>query len=563
MTRRNIFVGLLLIALALGSAACKSVADKVSDVTGGGKTVTVSIVYGSEKQEWLEPLIQQYNDAKRKTPDGATIVVQGTPLGSVEAADAIVAGSLQPTVWSPASSIYIPVANAEWRKTKTTNLVEGTPKDIVLSPVVIAMWRPMAEALGWPQKSLGWADIAALATAGKGWAAYGYPEWGDFKFGHTHPAYSNSGVSAIIAEAYAGAGKQRGLTVDDLSNPALKDFMSKIQSAIIHYGSSTGFFADKMFGGGPSYLSAAVLYENLVVAQETKRLAGKSAQPPVVAIYPKEGTFWANHPYIILNAPWVTPEQRAGAEDFEKFLLDRPQQLAALEYGFRPAAPSVGLASPLDQAHGVDPSQPNTVLEVPRAEVIQQVMNTWKQTKRPVDLTIVVDTSGSMRGDKINAVRSSLGQFINLLDDRDRLRVVLFNSRATEMSPLSPVAPKRADLVRRVSGIVEGGETRLYDTVLDAYKGLTERGDPKSIRAIVVLTDGQDNQSSTKLPALTSAIQIPPEQGGNAIKVFTIAYGSDADRDVLKQIADATGARMYEGKPENIQQVYNDIATFF
>ncbi|MFN8475712.1 MAG: VWA domain-containing protein [Anaerolineae bacterium] len=563
MTRRFIILGFLLTFLALGAVSCKSVADKVNDVTGSGKTVTVSIVYGSEKQEWLEPLIQQYNGEKHKTSDGSTIVVQGTPLGSVEAAEAIVAGTLQPTVWSPASSIYIPVANAEWRKTKTTNLVEGTPKDIVLSPVVIAMWRPMAEALGWPQKPLGWADIAALATSGQGWAAYGYPEWGDFKFGHTHPGYSNSGVSAIIAEAYAGAGKQRGLTVDDLNNPALKDFMSKIQGAIIHYGSSTGFFADKMFGGGPSYLSAAVLYENLVVAQESKRLAGKSPQPPVVAIYPKEGTFWANHPYIILNAQWVTPEQRAAAEDFQKFLLDRPQQLSALEYGFRPADPSVGLAAPLDQAHGVDPSQPNTVLEVPRAEVIQQTMNTWKQTKRPVDLTIVVDTSGSMRGDKINAVRNSLGQFINLLDDRDRLRVVLFNSRATEMSPLSPIAPKRSDLVRRVSGIVEGGETRLYDTVLDAYKGLTEKGDPKSIRAVVVLTDGQDNQSATKLPALASAIQIPPEQGGNAIKVFTIAYGSDADRDVLTQIADATGARMYEGKPENIQQVYNDIATFF
>ncbi|MFN8482273.1 MAG: vWA domain-containing protein [Anaerolineae bacterium] len=190
-------------------------------------------------------------------------------------------------------------------------------------------------------------------------------------------------------------------------------------------------------------------------------------------------------------------------------------------------------------------------------------MATWKQTKRPVDLTVVVDTSGSMRGDKINAGRSSLAQFINLLDDRDRLQVIVFNSKLNEMSPLSPIAPKRADLVRRVSGIVEGGETRLYDTVLDAYKGLTDKGNPKSIRAVVVLTDGQDNQSATKLPALASAIQIPPEQGGNAIKVFTIAYGSDADRDVLKQIADATGARMYEGKPENIQQVYNDIATFF
>jgi Ca-activated chloride channel homolog len=78
---------------------------------------------------------------------------------------------VQATVWSPASALYIPVENAAWRKTHSDDLVTGTPSNLVLSPVVIAMWRPMAEALGWPSKALGWSDIAQLAISDKGWAA--------------------------------------------------------------------------------------------------------------------------------------------------------------------------------------------------------------------------------------------------------------------------------------------------------------------------------------------------------------------------------------------------------
>ena len=112
----------------------------------GGNTVKVSLVYGSEKREWLEPLVKQYNDAQHKTKSGSTIVVEATPLGSIEAVEGLLAGQLQPTVWSPASSIYIPVANEQWRQKSASDLVVGTPKDLVLSPVVIAIWKPMAEA---------------------------------------------------------------------------------------------------------------------------------------------------------------------------------------------------------------------------------------------------------------------------------------------------------------------------------------------------------------------------------------------------------------------------------
>ncbi len=529
-----------------------------------GKTVKISIVYGSEKQAWLEPLVKQFNDAKHKTPQGATVVVEANAIGSIEAINQIIAGQLQPTVWSPASSLYIPVANAEWHKSHSDDLVTGKPNDLVLSPVVVAMWKPMAEALGWPQKPLGWADIAQLAVSDKGWAAYGYPEWGAFKFGHTHPNYSNSGLVSILAEAYAGAGKRRGLTVDDLNRPEVKAFVSNVESSIIHYGTSTGFFADRMFERGPSYLSAAVLYENLVVAQESKRLAGQSSQLPVVAIYPKEGTFWSNHPYAILNAPWVTDEHKAAAEVFETFLRDRPQQLKALELGFRPADTSVSLTTPLDAQHGVDPSQPQTILiDLPSAEVIQAAQATWKQTKKPVDVSLVIDVSGSMAGEKISSARNSLVQFINLLDEDDRVQVVAFSTSVNTIVQLTSVGAQRDAVIRRVSGIIEGGNTQLYGATLTAYNDLKNASDPKHIRAVVVLSDGQDNASKLTLDQLVAQIGASGEDSGSAIKLFTIAFGKDADKDILSRMAEATGGKTYAGDPKTINQVYAEIATFF
>jgi Ca-activated chloride channel family protein len=529
----------------------------------GGKTVTISMYYGSEKEAWLVPLVEAFNAEKHKIEDGSTIVVEATPMGSIESGDRIVEGSIQPTVWSPASSAYVPVTNANWRDTHAEDLVLGTPNDLVLSPVIIAMWKPMAEALGWPDEALGWADIAELATSEEGWAAYGYPEWGRFKLGHTHPNFSNSGIISVIAEAYAGAGKQRDLTLQDLQQQDVKDFMAEVESSIIHYGKSTGFFARRMFERGPSYLSAAVMYENLVAAQEAQRITGEVSQLPVVAIYPKEGTFWSNHPYIILNAPWVTEAQREAAELFEDYLLAEERQRLAIEYGFRPADPSIALSSPLDTQHGVDPNQPQTVLEVPDAEVVVAIRELWqREAKKPVDLVVVMDVSGSMEGEKINSARASLIDFVNLLDDRDRLHIVLFSDELTTLTPLSPLSEKREDVLRRIGGIIEGGDTRLYDAVDMAYEVLRAEGDPDHIRAIVALTDGNDTASNMTLSQLMEKVGDLSE-GGSATKVFTIGFGRNADTNVLEQIAESTGAKQYQSDPDTIHEVYAEIATFF
>ena len=551
---------ILIIIMSIFLFGCSAVVD-IGDL--GGERTTVTILYGSEKRAWLEPLVTEFNDASNETASGTRIVVEATAMGSIESARSIIDGLEQPTVWSPASSIYIPVANAEWRQSNTSDLVEGTPNDLVLSPVVIAMWKPMAEAIGWPNEPIGWSDIFELSTDPEGWAGYGYPEWGSFKFGHTHPNFSNSGVTSVLAEAYAGAGKVRGLEVADLDDPAVQEFMRVVEKSVIHYGRSTGFFADQLYGRGPSYLSAAVIYENLVVEQEAKRLAGQVSQIESVAIYPKEGTFWSNHPYAILNASWVTAEQREAAQLFEDFLLAQEQQVRAIEIGFRPADPSIPLTSPLDAQHGVDPTQPQTILEVPSADVTAHALEIWQQTKKPVDLTVVMDISGSMGGEKINAARQSLTQFIDLLDDGDRLQIVLFSDEIIEITPLSPLGEKRDDTKRRVSGIIEGGGTRLYDAVSDAYKDLLVNGDTNHIRAMVVLTDGQDTDSSLRLNDVIQQIGRTGEEGGNAPKLFTIAFGGDADTDVLQNMSNVTGGKQYSGDPRTINQIYAEIATFF
>ena len=74
----------------------------------------------------------------------------------------------------------------------------------------------------------------------------------------------------MLAEAYAGAKKTRGLTADDLDAKTVQAFVAVVEGTIVHYGESTGFFAEKLLDRGPAYLSAAVLYENLVIESYSK-----------------------------------------------------------------------------------------------------------------------------------------------------------------------------------------------------------------------------------------------------------------------------------------------------
>jgi Ca-activated chloride channel homolog len=555
--KRNLLVGVgpraLVVAAAL-SAACTRLAPAPDEVV-------VRISYGSEKKDLFEDAIKAFASNHPKTRSGRPIRIDALAEGSAESMESILAGR-DLTVWSPASSLLVDVLNDRWAEKRglgsSQALIDSAPP-IVLSPVVIAMWEPMAKALGWPARPIGWADVAAP----EGWARLAAPQWGAFKFGHTHPRYSNSGAIALVAATYAGAHKTRGLELADVAKAA--DFVRGVQSSIVHYGRSTGFFADKMFTRGPAYLSAAVLYENLVVESALDpRYSGKPF--PVVALYPKEGTFWSDHPYAILNLPSVTAEAREGAEAFRAFLLspDR-QRLAESRFGFRPADPQVPLGAPIDAAHGVDPNQPQNVLPNPPVAVTRRILDSFEDVKRPVSITFVIDTSGSMQGNALEQAKVGARVFLEGLPDGDDARVMFFASALRWQSEKpSPLKSYRGALIEAVQQCFANGGTALYDAILGAIKPAAEEK-KGAARAVIVLTDGEDTDSKSKLPELVAVLQRETQGEGaqSPARVFTIAYGDKADRAVLQQIAEAGGGAFFSGTPKDIQAVYAELATFF
>jgi Ca-activated chloride channel family protein len=555
------------------AAGCKKSSDPGSGATGsatGSATaapddpdlpaVTLVIAYSSEKKAWMQAEIEAFTATHPKTASGKLIRIDAKSLGSGEAAAAILDGSLKADVFAPASTAYLTLLNHGWRSNPSApqqKPLAPTSEPLVLSPIVIAMWKPMAEALGWPGKDLGWRDIIKVSKDPAGWGGLGHPEWGAFKLGHTHPEFSNSGLLAVLAEAYAGAKKTRGLTREDLASAPVRAYMTDIEQAIVHYGQSTSLFTDKMLERGPGYMSAAVSYENLVVESY-----GKSGAPfPLVAIYPVEGTFWSDHPYAILDAAWVGADEQAAAQAFLAHLRSKPAQTRALALGFRPADPAVAIGEPIAASHGVDASQPQTLLEVPSAELLDQLLGVWRAAKKPAQVTLVFDRSGSMQGDPLAAAKVGANAFLDALGDRDEVSLLFFDDQVPSVPAPVALGRSKAALHKAVDDTFADGGTALYDATAAAYRQMLARAKTNHDRiyAVVVMTDGKDEHSKMTLDELHAMFSAET----SPVKIFTIAYGDDADPTVLEQIAADGQGTSVKGSSSTIVQVYRDLSTFF
>lgn len=540
---------------ACGDSDASASTPTTPPVPAGPPPLELLFTYSSEKKDWLTAAVATFNAANATLASGQRIQVTAIPMGSGECIDEILSGVRKPHLISPASGAFITMGNAAAQAATGKPVVAGS-ENLVLSPVVIAMWKPMAEKLGWPHKPIGWSDILPLATAPTGWASVGEPVWGTFRFGHTHPEFSNSGLMSLLAEIHAATGTTSALSTADVQTDKTVAFVRGIESSVTHYGSSTGFFADRMFAGGMGAFSAAVLYESNIVDAAAKNLS-----TPVVAIYPKEGTFWSDHPVAIVQREWVTPAHQQAAKKFIAFLLDKPQQEAALRLGFRPGSPDVAVGAPIDAAHGCDAAQPTTTLPVPGAPVLADALAMWKANKKPSRVALVVDVSGSMNDQgKIDGARAAAKTFIAGLDDRDQASLLIFNSTPTWIARRQPMQTARAQLADTAGKLIANGGTALYDAILEAQ---TEFADShgERISALIVLSDGEDTESRATLNQVLAAAAGGVEQGG--VRIFTIAYGTGAKKDVLKKIAEISRGKVFSGDAASIRSVFRDIATFF
>jgi Ca-activated chloride channel family protein len=531
---------------------------------GGGGTqakapegsIPVSFAYSPEKEELLVPLIEDFNAGETEV-NGAPVFVRGEVVASGEAEQKIDAGQSKPVAWSPSSSLWGRLLNYEADRALTPD----DPPSIVRSPLVIAIWKPMARALGWPKQEIGFGDILALARSRQGWGAYGHPEFGSFKLVHTNPDFSTSGLSAVVAEYYAATGKREGLLASDIDGAA-RAKVRDIERSIVHYGDTTLLIADQMREGGPGYASAVAMEEATLLAFNRDR----AGQPELVAIYPKEGTFFSDNPFFVLDGPWVSPPQRAGAQAFQRFLAARITPEVAAKSGFRPADLQEKPAPPITPENGVDPTQPKQTLSLPSPPVLAKIRTAWREDRKPANVMLVVDVSGSMaEEDRLVRAKQGLAVFFNQIQPQDRVGLMVFDDRVNQLVPIESFSHDEAKLRREVRGLFPDGGTAFRDATGQAFEKVEARaGAEDRINAVVVLTDGDDTDSSRSLNSLTRQLS---SQGDSTtqVRVFTIAYSATADgaADALKKIAEVSGGQYYEGETGNIELVYRSISSFF
>ncbi len=146
-----------------------------------------------------------------------------------------------------------------------------------------------------------------------------------------------------------------------------------------------------------------------------------------------------------------------------------------------------------------------------------QAATSFSAERVPVSLGLVLDTSGSMAGEKIDDARSALDRFVyDLLDERDELFLYRFSDHPIFVQGWTS---DRALLSRAIGRVSPNGGTAMYDAVLEALPlAATGRHDKK---ALVVISDGNDTSSIATLDEVRERLR--------QSDVLVYAVGIDGD----------------------------------
>jgi Ca-activated chloride channel family protein len=529
--------------------------------------IEILVASSSTKQAWMEKVAANFQAAGSATASGQKIRVKVQSVSSGGSMDAILNGKLKPAAWSPGSDSWYMQLDEDWQRRHNRVLHSEACQPTIYTPLGFALWRPMAEALGWPDKPIGWKTIVDLAADPKGWERYGHPEWGKFRFGHAHPKYGNSGLLSMTSFVYGVAGKTSNLTARDVYAPEVEQAMRTLQQNTAKYGTVTEDLIEMMVKHGPSYLHAIVTYESDTVATNIKR--ANELRFPLAFIFPAEGAFWGDHPYCVLDkADWVTPEQAEAAKLFLNFARNVEQQALAVDSMMRPLDAGIALHAPLDLSNGTDPRvTPQTVppQATPGNDVSQAVIDLFMLTKRKATILLALDVSGSMEGAKIRAATVSSADFLKHLHPEDRVGALTFSAQVLPLAEVKRVADTVESLAGRVSNLLAGGNTALHQAVCDGVRQLENQrrldmaAGENRLYGLIVLSDGDDTVGRPSQNEMFATC-LPANAEADGVKVFPIAFGADANKDVLKRIADVSGGAMFSADPGTIDKIYLKIS---
>lgn len=168
--------------------------------------------------------------------------------------------------------------------------------------------------------------------------------------------------------------------------------------------------------------------------------------------------------------------------------------------------------------------------------------------RAPVNLALVIDTSGSMNGDRIENARLAALELISRLDRNDIFSLVTYDSEARTLVPAGPVED-RAALERIVRGLRARGMTALYGGVETAAEQLRRYQTSQYTHRMILISDGVANVGPSRPEQLA---ELGGKIGLRGVRISTIGLGLNYNEDLMTSLADGSGGNAYfaEGGPD-------------
>ncbi len=350
-------------------------------------------------------------------------------------------------------------------------------------------------------------------------------------------------------------------------------FVLGVEAGVHHYDEDATRFLRTLAqydadGKGLTYVSAIPLEEQLIYEYNLgKYSADGKRRPaePLVALYPTDGTFMLDHPYVIM--PGLDPARRAGADDFLSYLMEK-QPLA--DKGFRLPTEEAPLKHEIPgMLKLIDRS---SLRDSPSGAVIDRMLRAWDTMRKQADILFVIDISGSMERtvpdgrQRMSVVKDVLIAGLDGLPPVHNVALWTFSSEINRVLPLRPFGETRPQVASAIASLSPDGTTALYRAVRAAQREMAARVSKDRISAVIVLTDGknEDPADSNLARLLADIDSITLEAAGKpSVRVFSIAFSGDANFDVMRQISERTRGRAYDATTNDLNKIFVDVISNF
>jgi Ca-activated chloride channel family protein len=499
----------------------------------------------------------------------AQVVVLGRD--SAEVANNLAAGwdvnaEQPPDVWVPASTAWAQKAAAS---DAAEPLIPDLRPSIARTPTVIAMPEPMAAELDWPDTRLEpeadvrWESLLEeFSEDDQGWARFGRPEWGAFRFGMSNPSRDTAGLLALTAILDADE-------TGDTDNQELENAfrLHRLLSPELYHESTEQLLNALREIDGEAAGEAALTHVSAFPALEQDVLAYNRGNPqvPLAAIYPTNGNIEADHPYLVLNAEWVDAATREVAERFLGFVRSAGPQQALREAGFRGTNREAG--TDFTEQFGLVPQ----LVALPRAVLVPDsvtlAIDRWTALTRTSNVLVAFDVSGSMLREipgtgetRLQRATLAAAEALRLFTDGDQVGLWEFSTALDgeldyrSLVPLGRLGDimedgrdRREHTLQAIDNLAPLADTGLYNTIAAAYDAVLGNYDPEASNMVVVITDGEDDTGGRPGISLDELMAHLSDTGDadQQVQVVSVAFGDEPDFEVLQQISESTGGQAY------------------